>query len=93
MDQWYAARVLARRRVLAEIDGRRRRHAARLERAAHLEWLVSHRELQLVRAYATGSAKYIRQRTRLLALARAEQAEFELRTTNNMTTATGEAHA
>jgi hypothetical protein len=47
------------------------------ERELHLLWLVSHRELQLERANATGKGKYIDRRRRLLAEARVELAEHQ----------------
>ena len=37
----------------------------------HAEWLVAHRELQLIRAEATGRARYIVKRQEKLAWARA----------------------
>lgn len=47
----------------------KRAHARRLRREArllHLEWLVAHRELQLLRAGATGRRAYIAARQRKL---------------------------
>ena len=75
-DDWYAERVQQRRAAAALVDQRRRDHADRLGRQLQLEWLVAHRELQLVRAAATRSSRYIRRRQRLLDEARKEQARF-----------------
>ena len=64
------------RRRAAERQRRERQgrlHHARLLTKA--EWTVGHRELQLVRAQATGNGKYITKRTHLLnaAIQRLEQ--------------------
>jgi len=42
-------------------------------------WLVEHRDLQLVRAYATGNAKYIAHRARKLKAAHREMRQAEAR--------------
>jgi hypothetical protein len=55
-----------------EERARRRRHR---ERELHLEWLVSHRDLQLVRAGATRSRTYIAARARKLKAAQQKLAE------------------
>lgn len=54
------------------------RGAAR-DRVAKAEWLVAHRELQLIRAGAVGSAKYVGHRSRKLDSARKELAKAQRR--------------
>ena len=67
----------ARDGLLAERrEGRRRRRLLR-DSVLHREWLVAHRDLQLVRASATGNGRYILRRRRLLDAARAELARFQ----------------
>jgi hypothetical protein len=76
VDTWFATRTFKRRAAIEAVDRRRAEHRRVLERRAHLDWLVAHRELQLVRATATGRGSYIRKRQRLLNAAIAERASF-----------------
>lgn len=69
------ARAFDQHRALAPA-----RHQAR-ERLLKAERLVSHRELQLLRADTTGNPRYAEHRARKLDLARAELARWRERAT------------
>lgn len=49
------------------------------DRLLHKQWLVEHRELQLIRAYSTGNPRYIAQRERKWQQAKRELAEVQAR--------------
>ena len=68
-----AERVLLAARARREIEKRKQ--------LARLEWLVEHREMQLLRAGATGNPKYFAYRARKLDTARAalEHVQGDLR--------------
>jgi hypothetical protein len=72
---------LARARDQWVIEARRLRdeqHAAN-QRWLKARWLLEHRDLQLVRAFATGKRGYIAHRQRKLEAARREMAQAEAR--------------
>jgi hypothetical protein len=58
--------ALARDQRLEELYEERAERMRCLKRLAHLEYVVAHRELQVIRAYATGKPKYIAARVRKL---------------------------
>lgn len=60
-----------------EIADARQYRRWRRRRWLELERLVSHRDLQLVRAYNTGNGKYIRERQRKLESAKRMLRQFE----------------
>jgi hypothetical protein len=60
----------ARDHLVAQLRRERDERRWHRERELHLEWLVAHRDLQLVRAGNTRNGRYIRQRQQKL-----EQAE------------------
>ena len=72
-----APRLARARDLLLEIR-RRERRARRARREAELkaEWLLAHRELQLVRAQHTGDRRYIKRREHKLKQARKQMARF-----------------
>jgi hypothetical protein len=71
--------ALARRQRIVElVEERHARHLARWD-LQHAEWLVAHRDLQLVRAGATGRRAYIEIRERKLAAAREQLARVRAR--------------
>lgn len=73
--------ALARDQWVAEQERFARRERQRAARRLHLEWLVAHRELQLLRAGARcrsrSQREYVAQRQRKLDAARRELADLE----------------
>jgi hypothetical protein len=67
----------ARDSLVVERRAARQRRRLLRESVQHREWLVAHRDLQLVRASATGDGRYITRRRRLLESARVELARFQ----------------
>lgn len=71
--------ALARHQRVAEIIAERQAYRDAQDRHLETQRLVAHRDLQLVRAWSTGSRRYIRRRERLLEEARREHARAEQR--------------
>jgi hypothetical protein len=69
----------ARDQWIAEAARLRDEQQAANRRWLKARWLLEHRDLQLVRAYATGDAKYIAHRSRKLKAAHREMAQAEAR--------------
>jgi hypothetical protein len=76
----FAPRLARARDALVEQLRRERRERGRLRAlVTKAERLVAHRELQLVRAYATAKGSYIKERQRKLRAAQRERASYEQR--------------
>lgn len=71
--------ALARDQWIAEAARLREEQSAANRRWLKARWLVEHRDLQLVRALATGKSGYIGLRQRKLEAARREMAQAEAR--------------